>query len=690
MVRTIAINYMTEIILENSLLWLIPIAVVAGLVSGLLYFQGNNFTSQQRIPLLILRFLTLFFLGFLLLSPLLKSTVTREEKPILLWLEDHSLSMISGNDSLQVKRNLIEYQLPAALSEKYEIRHFDFSSGLEEPSDTFSGKSTNLYEALLESSDKYYNQNIGGMVLHTDGIANRGGNPSYIARSLSFPVFTVGYGDTTLQKDLFLEKVISNRVSYLNNNMPVEVYIRARQFTGNSATLKVRSDQGGVVYSQNININTDDYFERVNFFIKADKPGIQRYTVSLQELAGEVNSVNNVSSFAVEVFDNKRKIEILARGPHPDIGALNEALAELERYEVETKMAYEWDGNTANGDLYILHNPTAEMLNAIGKLKKPIWTIYGAETPTDAFEEVTGVKVESNSFEEVYPVLNQGFNLFNRDENYTLPLSEMPPLISPFGDITSAKPVYSLFTKKIGSVSTNSPLWFFTDDNNQRQALIMGTGIWRWRMYDYKANDNHEAFDRLLSKTVQYLTTDARKQRFVVDMPQRLEQGQVLRAEARLYNSSLELTNEPELKITFRNREGSEYDFSFAKAQNTYSLNAGRLPEGIYEYSSKVALGDETFSRKGSLVIEESHLEEADRVAKHFKLRQIASESGGSFYKADEMDALVERLVNNSSAKVFTYEETSTKSLINEKWIFALFVVFLAAEWALRKYFGKY
>lgn len=681
---------MTEIILENSLLWLIPIAGVAALATWLLYFRGKMFTATQRRVLSVFRFLTLFFLGFLLLSPLLKSSKTRDEKPILVWLEDHSSSMFSAADSQTVVENLTDFEIPSSLKNKYDIKYFDFSDKLAEPNDSFKGLTTNLYEALQEASEKYYNQNVGAVVLHSDGISNRGGNPSYVASGLSYPIYTMGYGDTTLQKDLFIERVISNKVSYLNNKMPVELYLRARQLEGQQYELTVKASNGSTVYSKKLKIGSQDYFERVNFFIKAEKAGVQRYTVNVGPVADEENVTNNTSVFSVEVLDNKKKISIIAYGPHPDIGALNQAFKSLERYEVKTIIQKDWDGNIGDADLYILHDPSSIVLDKFASIKKPLWIIYGSNTSSESFARLTGLRTESTSFEEVYPVASTGFNLFNTDDQYTLLMDEMPPLNSPFGELISKKSIYSLFTKKVGRVATNTPLWFFSQEENQRQAVILGTGIWRWRIYDFKENDNHEAFDRLISKSVQYLTTDVRRQRFVIDMPDRLEQGQPVRAEARLYNRSLELTNDPTLKITFTAEDASEYEFSFAKDQNTYSLNAGRLPEGLYNYKSTVTLGDETFSRSGSLLVEKSYLEQADGVARHYVLRKISNESGGKFYRASQMEALTENLIANTKATTYTYEETSTDSLINEKWLFALFVLFLTIEWGLRKYFGNY
>ncbi|MDZ7849120.1 MAG: hypothetical protein U5L96_21695 [Owenweeksia sp.] len=53
--------------------------------------------------------------------------------------------------------------------------------------------------------ERYYNQNLAGVVMLTDGIYNRGSDPAYAARSLPFPIYSVGFGDTTVPRDLFID-----------------------------------------------------------------------------------------------------------------------------------------------------------------------------------------------------------------------------------------------------------------------------------------------------------------------------------------------------------------------------------------------------------------------------------------------------------------------------------------------------
>ena len=83
--------------------------------------------------------------------------------------------------------------------------------------------------------NNFSNQNIGALVLVSDGIYNRGSNPVFQAAELQYPVYSVAFGDTTEIKDLLVKKINHNQVAYLGNNFPVEVQIQAKKFAGRDA-----------------------------------------------------------------------------------------------------------------------------------------------------------------------------------------------------------------------------------------------------------------------------------------------------------------------------------------------------------------------------------------------------------------------------------------------------------------------
>src|SRR5690606_31443861 len=152
------------------------------------------------IGLATLRFLSLFILSLLLLAPLLKVNKTYYEKPILLWLEDNSKSMLLGAKGEETKswfsQNRDAYI--KALSEKYDVNIRAFGADITLPNDSFPEVYSNIGLALENGQEQFYNQNISGVVLLSDGIYNQGLNPLYSAQQSSIPIYTVGFGDTSV------------------------------------------------------------------------------------------------------------------------------------------------------------------------------------------------------------------------------------------------------------------------------------------------------------------------------------------------------------------------------------------------------------------------------------------------------------------------------------------------------------
>ena len=679
-----------QIILENSALWLLPIILVSALAAWLLYFKSKSFNKGQRAFLSAIRFFIFFLIGILLLSPLLKSSERREEKPILVWMEDHARSMVLANDSETVKSVFANEDLLADLEEMYTVEKLDFGKSLTAASDSFNSPSTNLYEALNGVQERFYNQNVGGVVILSDGISNSGNNPAYAAQNITYPLFSMGFGDTTSSADMLIDRVVHNNVSYLNNNFPVEIYLKARELEGGSYTVSIADNSGKKLFSQNKSIKGNDYFERIDLFINAEKVGLQRFTVNVTPVGTEENLNNNTRGFTVDVLNNRKKVHIMGTGPHPDMGAIANALKSVEKYEVETFISTNLPEASAKADLYILHDPNAALLEKYASGKNSVWIFQGPTTPISELKKYGGVTAGSNSFEEVQAEINTAFNLFTLSEDEIDFTVDLPPLWSAFGKAEAVSSIYPLFYKRVGSVVTTDPIWFYAQESDKRKAFTLGTGIWKWRIEDYRKQKNFARFDALVYKSVQYLTTNKQERRFVIDIAGRFDQSEPIRAEARLYNSSLELTNEPDLKVTFTNEQNQSFDFSFSRAQNTYRLNAGRLAAGVYTFNATITLGDETFKQAGSFVVEQSLLEETDLVARHQLLRNLSSESGGEFFKGSQLEKLKQELLNNTAAKSIQTLETSTSSLINERWIFAIFLVLMALEWGLRKYFGNY
>ena len=95
---------------EYSLWLIIPGIIVAFLYAYLLYRKDPRFEdlSSMRIKLMsALRFLVVFVLILLLLNPLINKMTKQIEKPVIIFAQDNSSSILINKDSLFYKDKYI-------------------------------------------------------------------------------------------------------------------------------------------------------------------------------------------------------------------------------------------------------------------------------------------------------------------------------------------------------------------------------------------------------------------------------------------------------------------------------------------------------------------------------------------------------------------------------------------------------
>ncbi len=120
---------------------------------------------------------------------------------------------------------------------------------------------------------------LGAVIIDGDGIVTRGRDPRLSATRLGVPVHAVMLGDTTVRPDLALKAVEHNRISYLGNEFPLLARVDARHLVG--ARTQVTVSQGErELATREVVVTGDPQLIEVPFTVKAERPGLQRYTVA--------------------------------------------------------------------------------------------------------------------------------------------------------------------------------------------------------------------------------------------------------------------------------------------------------------------------------------------------------------------------------------------------------------------------
>lgn len=686
-------------------LWVLLVCPLAALlVTGLLYYRNHahsEIPKAFRITAAVFRFLGITLILFLIFSPLLRTVGKEKENPIIVIVQDNSQSIRYNKDSTfynnEYKTKLAE--LDKNLSESYETVLYTAGEKLTQDGRVdFSEKQTDYEQIFKELEAVYAGRNVGAVILAGDGLYNKGINPVYRVKNLKAPVFAVAMGDSSLRRDAFIRRVSANRLAYLNNKFPVEINIGADKLKGKPATVKVSAD-GKTLFSQNITVNDERYDITIPLYLDADKPGTRKYMVTIAPVDGEYTTQNNSFPFYVEVIDGRRKILLLAEGPHPDLGAIMQALSVNENYEADLQYTSDFNARIEEYSMAILYqipgqgNQAIEITQRLAKAEISTWYILGARSNLYGFNQLdAGLKITNAGAkpDEATPAVNPGFGAFTVSDNLQKLLTKVPPVFTPFGNYEMKAGAEVLLFRKIGLTATQTPALMFLPEPRRRTAILTGEGIWRWGLEDYAQNQNREQFNELISKIVQYLAVTEDKSRFRVTAKSLYPETENIVIDAELYNESYEPVNTPEAVITIKNAEAKSFPYSFSRTENAYRLDAGKIPAGDYSYSASVTFGGKKLDKSGSFTVSQMNVENMNTRADYGVLSRLANETDGEFFTATQLDMIPEKIKSREDIRPLTYSSGQLKSLSDFKWVFFLILFFFAGEWFIRKYFGKY
>jgi hypothetical protein len=677
---------------------------LGALYAYLLYGKSMKYEGLPnwiRYAMTASRFVVVTILSFLLLSPLIKTIFRTVEKPVIVIAQDNSSSIAMQADSSFLKKEYLDKvkSLTSQLNEKFEVKNYLFGDQIkEEVSPDYKDKSTNIEQLFEELQNRYVNRNLGAVIICSDGLYNAGENPLYESSALKCPVYTVALGDTTIRKDLILTKVNHNKTVYTGNTFPLEIVMQAKMLKGKVAKLVIEKESK-TVFEQNINVVSESFSRNIPLQLKAEGAGTLHYIVKLMPFNEEISTINNVQHVFIDIITNKQKILILADAPHPDISALRQTIEKNENYEVEYSNISDWNKSIAGYNLLILHQlPSSSNSNQklFAELKMSDVSrlfMIGNNSNFNGFNSLQKVINIANvrpKFNEVLPASNKDFVLFTLSEEARKSISFFSPLQVPFGSIKLSAGAAVLYHQKIGNVTTNDPLIAFNEVNGVKEGVILGEGLWRWRISNYQQAQNHDAFEEIIGKIVQYLSVKTDKRLFKVNHQYTYKEGENIAFDANLFNESYEPINEPDIKINIFNEAGKSFSYQFSKNQNAYFLNIPSLPIGNYRFEATTKVGDKQLKENGSFIVKQVNIEALNTTANHQLLNAIANKTAAKMVFPSQIETLEKLLKSKEDIVPISYSEEKLQDLVNLKWVFYMLMVLLTLEWFLRKRFGGY
>jgi hypothetical protein len=430
------------------------LSIIIGFIIAIIPYYKKNTEAPKNIILILfgLRFISSVFLIFLLLNIFVKQLKNQTEKPIILFAIDNSSSIVSNQDSVYIKSVFQEKigQLKEKIGRKFNFKTILFGDNVTttEKSPSFSSKETDLENLMSELETSYSNQNIGALILVSDGIYNKGGDPTLFAEKLGYPIYSIALGDTLQFKDVSIQKINHNQLAYLGNDFPAEVIIQANKYQGRNLEVTLLKN-GNVQAKKTINVNASNFIGTCSFTLNSDVKGIVKYDAKVTVINDEKNKFNNTQSFLIDILDNKEKILLLANQPHPDVSCLKEAILNGTNYELENDLITQFNKPLSAFSLVIIHGYSSNNSDVLINCKKnniPVWIINPITN-----SNLPGIKINAigNEVNETESLVEKNFSLFSLSDKLCSFINNAPALNTFFGYYSLSNGCNSLINQKV-------------------------------------------------------------------------------------------------------------------------------------------------------------------------------------------------------------------------------------------------
>jgi hypothetical protein len=687
-------------------------------------------SGRRRLILIALRSIGLFLIIFALFEPVLSIFTGNVIKPKVAVLYDDSQSMnltdakgkrkeqysaVLSNAALDKlgKESLIEYRFNTGT---YKTDNFIFDSL------KLKGQGTNISSSIRLITNMSADDNIAGIVLFSDGSFNMGENPVYDAEKFGKPIFVVGIGDTSEPKDISVQSLLTNEVTFLGNPVYVNANIKASGIGVREVKVKL-FDNDVLVGEQLLQITPEVLNYPVTFEFTPKADGIRKLTARVDAITGEFSDKNNQASEFLEVLKNKRRIAIFSGALNPDVSFFKNTVesengVETKSY-IQKKDAEFYDkapsaADLTNSEIIVLigfpvSSTPQNILQMIRKeLERGKGFIFMASQQTDynklkIFEEflpfnlITTRNQEFMATPDIKPeaLSNPLLRVYGSDEDMEL-WNKLPPVYKT-ETFVRAKPESEIISNlKVNNVPLKEPMLLMRSFQDKKSVAVMAYGLYRWKLLGFAAEvskgrkDTPDLYTLFIRNTLKWLSV-SESNRFVRIKSDKSFYTQAERVDftAQVYDAAYTPLDNASVRINLTNGKDTRELVLSSIGDGKYKGNVEGLSRGDYAFSGDASVNNKILgSDKGRISIGELSLEYQNSKMNLGLLKSIAQISGGKFYTLENVSSMKEDIEKSQFFHEQSISMRKEYALWNLPWLLAIAVLCFSMEWLLRKRAG--
>jgi len=646
----------------------------------------KEFPKPIYVLLISVRTAILFLLLFLLLEPSIKTIQNKTIKPILYLLIDDSKSMVLKDSTTSFKVKTIVQNLKNKFEQSHDVKIKTLSGSCNAlDCIDFKSEESNLASDFGLLSSLTRDRKVSAVLL-SDGIQNQGFDIKNAA--YSFPVYTIGFGDTTLQSDVAVMALQANKEVSIGNVFFVEASVKAVNYRGKSLKSSLyRNDT--LIQTQNITLSSNNEVNQVRFRVEANTKGLHVYTVKIDPFAGEISTKNNLQKAIVQVKEYKKQLVLFAQAPHPDINFLVSSVEKGDMYKLNVVYPFaKQQFKNTKPDVAIVFHPseydrdfTQFVLPYLNEKTPQLFVLTSIQRiPNELKTKIPAFLESENGTDKVHAFVNQSFSQTDLNQYSFESILSASTLQVPFGNYISQQKNNVLLFQKTGSINTEKPLLFV----QKNKGVLIGDGYWKWAIFEKMyASSPFIHTEEIIKKLTQILISSSDSKIFKFHPTKEIfDSREIVSFYAEAFNALQEPIYDQDVTLEVKNDEGKTQQISFALVEGKKKYDFKTLPEGKYSFVAKVKIASEVEIERGQFFVERKNLEEISLQANFSALKQLSEHNKAQFFIAENFDVDKLKLDDANSIRSFEIVEL----ILNFKFLLFCLLVLLSVEWFLRKY----
>ncbi|REL38325.1 hypothetical protein DYD21_06885 [Rhodohalobacter sp. SW132] len=685
-------------------IWVLILLVCFG-VSWWSYSYLESVKPVKKWSLIALRGTVFAILAMILLNPFfIDRTVDRSSPLINIYLDNsQSLTVERGEYAGEESYEQIREEIFNQLDDSFDYNLYLFDRTVYEGSEvTADGAVTNLQSVVDHKLENQ--QSAVASLLFSDGIYTQDRNPIFSAQNLSSPIFTIPVGDTTEVQDVLIADIEYNSVSYTQTEQQFRVQVQQEGFEGESVTVQFLKD-GNLIDSEEVAFPESVSSHTVRFSDRHEEEGFFDYEINIPGLEGEFTLQNNRERFTVEVIDEKTKIVSLSFEIHPDVGSFRRLIATDSQNELISATRLGGGNLTGQDPADLDSDPDLIILHGLPEPGDPLleWVESMDNVPVIYFllpaSQQRHVRLDERNFLTFsYENARQALldiHLMQELEPYSHPLLEFsaqdyrrfPTLKTHRSDLSTSPLSETLFTGEFQREATGIPVIVTEAAGSRRLAGVHAFG---WHRFETTANETVSAFyTQFFTDLFSWTATSPDHRNLNIEpVKPSFTETEDVEIRATLVNERQDPETDATIEIQITSAQDDETRNFIMRhtGGGNYRVNAGTLPEGVYQINGEAVKGDRNMGEdQARFDVSRSMVEFVNTQRDDQLLQQLAVRSGGEFLQDLSLEPLYNYLRENELDQAVETTREETRYLSNHPFWFILAILLLAVEWILRR-----